>query len=339
MGLQAYPCPWWGQTPPWFPSTWPCFPYSKLFHTAWFPPTCATILVHTPDSSLLHPHCPWLLALVYKLFVCVYMTHHEYWLVQLAPACICIPENLAPTALTVNLNAWLWSWTLAFIFLHSPLQRVLLVIEKDKDHQSCERGPQFARVSWMEIWASLSHAKFSCSINEVSHWCLHSQSIDKYSVYRCDISYWLGVKNFRDSNSGSSSIMIASGGGWIWSGLGWVGGFNIEHGTAGVWLRDCKGVVGWWKWCRLCQDLIWPKKFIGDFWKAGCTKELGLNIDSTADLDSGAGIIRNWQAPNISIGLQQCRAEVVGVAHWGRWWKLAHVMMQGHVQGDSDIWW
>src|SRR5882724_1070394 len=36
----------------------------------------------------------------------------------------------------------------------------------------------------------------------------------------------------------------------------------------------------------LCQDLVWPKKFIRDFLgRLSHTKELGLNIDSTANLD------------------------------------------------------
>jgi len=36
----------------------------------------------------------------------------------------------------------------------------------------------------------------------------------------------------------------------------------------------------------LCQDLIWPKKFIREFLGGpSCMKELGLNIDSTADLE------------------------------------------------------
>jgi len=57
----------------------------------------------------------------------------------------------------------------------------------------------------------------------------------------------------------------------------------------------------------LCQDLIWSKKFVGEFLgRLSHMKELGLNIDLPADLD--------FQS---SIELWQCAAEVVGAAHQG----------------------
>jgi len=52
--------------PPHFHQTQPCSPYRIISHCLTPSDPELTILVHTPDSSLLHPHCLQLLALVYK---------------------------------------------------------------------------------------------------------------------------------------------------------------------------------------------------------------------------------------------------------------------------------
>ena len=76
------------------------------------------------------------------------------------------------------------------------------------------------------------------------------------------------------------------------AGLDWGSGLGgrvptWKHGTLGVWCGGCQGVV---VSTQLCQDLIRAKKFVRELlgWP-GHTKELGLNVDSAADLEFWSG--------------------------------------------------
>jgi len=53
-------------------------------------------------------------------------------------------------------------------------------------------------------------------------------------------------------------------------------------------------------------------------WTAGHAKELGLNIDLAANLESGAGVHQESAGSGIGVELQPCAAEVVGAAHQGQ---------------------
>jgi len=234
------PCPWWAKPHHWFHQTLTLFLLIVIISHCLIPSNLCLLFLYTPWFFALASHCPWLLALVYKLFVCVYYDHHEIWLVQLAPACICYTWEPCPHCSDSNLNADFWRLNPSFIFLHS-LCKGTTGDEKDKDIKVVKGGP-ICQGKLMEIWDKFCHmSKFSSSIQEVSSWCFIASHQTRYSSYSVTSVIDLGVKNFRDFQLRFIIHHDCSGEAEYDQGLGlgrWVPTWNMEQQVYGS--EDCK---------------------------------------------------------------------------------------------------